>query len=77
MSSLSRLLDGPTGTNGGLPSSPASASGSYYQPPADTKPKRKRPSRATAAFVDDDDMSSRRVRPSLARPLPSAPCATS
>ncbi|GAA5889492.1 hypothetical protein JCM8208_001042 [Rhodotorula glutinis] len=60
MSSLSRLLDGPTGTNGGLPSSPASASGSYYPPPVDTKPKRKRPSRAAAAFVDEDDVANRR-----------------
>lgn len=71
MSSLSRLLDGPTGTNGGLPSSPASASGSYYPPPVDTKPKRKRPSRAAAAFVDEDDVANRRVR-SLSLP-PSHP----
>ncbi|TNY22117.1 putative DNA helicase INO80 [Rhodotorula diobovata] len=60
MSSLSRVLDGSTGANGGLPSSPASASGSYYPPQADIKPKRKRPSRAAAAFIDEDDIANRR-----------------
>ncbi|GAA5878567.1 hypothetical protein JCM1840_007453 [Sporobolomyces johnsonii] len=62
MSSLSRLLDDPSGSNGGL-SSPA-----HYQPapaaastpdPSKSK-KKKRPSRAAAAFIDEDDIANRR-----------------
>ncbi|GAA6051231.1 hypothetical protein JCM3770_005882 [Rhodotorula araucariae] len=62
MSSLSRLLDGPTGHNGGLPSSPASTSAGYLAGPSSSaaKPKRKRPSRAAAAFIDEDDIAARR-----------------
>ncbi|GAA5952780.1 hypothetical protein JCM21900_005800 [Sporobolomyces salmonicolor] len=62
MSSLSRLLDDSSGSNGGL-SSPA-----HYQPaPAaastpdlSKSKKKKRPSRAAAAFIDEEDIANRR-----------------
>ncbi|GAA6031087.1 hypothetical protein JCM8097_003998 [Rhodosporidiobolus ruineniae] len=82
MSSLSRLLDGPTGQNGGLTSSPASTSHGiapsqyynpqqYYQPPPQqAQPKRKRPSRAAAALYDEEESAVRRssLRTTTSRP---------
>ncbi|GAA5878549.1 hypothetical protein JCM3774_000103 [Rhodotorula dairenensis] len=59
MSSLSHLLDGSNGVNGGY-SSPAAASSSYAGTPVAPKPKRKRPSRAAAAFIDEEDIANRR-----------------
>ncbi|GAA6012112.1 hypothetical protein JCM10207_005132 [Rhodosporidiobolus poonsookiae] len=72
MSSLSRLLDGPTGNNGGLASSSASPYGAPMpQPdPYGASKKKKRPSRAAAAFIDEDDIANRRssLRTSTSRP---------
>lgn len=60
MSSLHHLLDGSNGVNGGY-SSPGPASSSYAGTPVVPKPKRKRPSRAAAAFIDEEDIANRRV----------------
>lgn len=69
MSSLSHLLDGSNGVNGGF-SSPAGANSSYAATPVAPKPKRKRPSRAAAAFIDEEDIANRRVsrRPASSPP---------
>lgn len=65
MSSLSHLLDGSNGVNGGLSSPGAAQQPMYAAAPAPAKPKRKRPSRAAAAFIDEEDIANRRVRPIL------------
>lgn len=73
MSSLSHLLDGSNGVNGGF-SSPAGANSSYAAPPVAPKPKRKRPSRAAAAFIDEEDIANRRVSRRLASSPPHPYC---
>ncbi|GJN89724.1 hypothetical protein Rhopal_002712-T1 [Rhodotorula paludigena] len=61
MASLSHLLDGPPGANGGLPlTSPYAAAAPAAPGMPAAKPKRKRPSRAAAAFIDEDDIANRR-----------------